>query len=62
MSDEVIGAILQRRAPVGLEPKDAAVVQFVLELCYGTTVISDVSFEALRSQVGRLWDRRSFCW
>ena len=51
LSDEVIGAILQRRAPVGLEPKDAAVVQFVLELLRHHRV-SDVSFEALRSQVG----------
>ena len=51
LSDEVISAIHERRAPVGLEPKDAGVVQFVLELLRHHR-ISDVTFEALRSQVG----------
>ena len=51
LSEEVISAIHERRSPVGLEPKDAAVVQFVLELLRHHRV-SDVSFEALRSQVG----------
>ena len=51
LSDEVISAIHQRRAPVGLEPKDAEVVQFVLEMLRHHRV-SDVTFEGLRSQVG----------
>ena len=51
LSDEVISAIHQRRAPVGLEPKDAEVVQFVLEVLRHHRV-SDVTFEGLRSQVG----------
>ena len=36
---------------MGLEPKDATVVQFVLELLRHHR-ISDASFEALRSQIG----------
>ena len=51
LSDAVISAIHERRAPVGLEPKDATVVQFVLELLRHHR-ISDASFEALRSQIG----------
>ena len=51
LSDSVISAIRERRAPVGLEPRDAAVVQFVLELLRHHR-ISDTTFEALRSQVG----------
>ena len=51
LSEDVINAIHQRRAPAGLEPKDACVVQFVLELLRHHR-ISDVTFEALRSQLG----------
>ena len=51
LSDAVISAIHELRAPVGLEPKDASVVQFVLELLRHHRV-SDATFEALRSQVG----------
>ena len=51
LSEEIISAIHERRAPVGLEPKDAGVVQFVQELLRHHR-ISDVSFEALRAQVG----------
>jgi 4-carboxymuconolactone decarboxylase len=51
ISDEIITAIREYRAPVDLEPKDAAVVQFVLELLRHHKV-SDATYEALRSQVG----------
>ena len=51
LSDEVIEAIDQRRAPVGLESKDARVVQFVLELLRHHR-ISEATFEALRAEVG----------
>lgn len=51
LSDETVAAIHQRRAPVGLEPEDAQVVQFVLELLRHHR-ISDATFEALRSQLG----------
>ncbi|CAI8004693.1 Caffeine dehydrogenase subunit alpha [Geodia barretti] len=51
LGDDVIAAIREFRAPVGLEPSDAAVVQFVLELLRQHR-ISDDTFEGLRSQVG----------
>lgn len=51
ISDDVIAAIHEYRAPVGLEPKDAAVVQFVLEILRHHKV-SDATFEALHAQVG----------
>lgn len=51
IGDEIIAAIHEYRAPVGLDAKDAAVVQFVLELLRQHRV-SDASFEALRSQIG----------
>ena len=51
ISDEIISAIHERRAPSGMDAKDANVVQFVLELLRHHR-ISDVTFEALRSQVG----------
>ena len=51
IGDEIIAAIHEYRAPVGLDAKDAAVVQFVLELLRQHRV-SDTSFEALRSQIG----------
>ena len=51
VSDEIIQSIHEFRAPAGLEPKDAHVVQFVLELLRQHRV-SDATFEALRSQVG----------
>ena len=51
ISDAIISAIHEFRAPVGLDAKDANVVQFVLELLRQHRV-SDATFEALRSQVG----------
>ena len=51
LSDDIITAIREYRAPVGLEPDDAAVVQFVLELLRQHR-ISDATFEGLRAQVG----------
>ena len=51
ISDEIISAIHERQAPFGLDGKDASVVQFVMELLRHHR-ISDVTFEALRSQVG----------
>ena len=51
LSDDTIAAIREYRAPVGLEPKDAQVVQFVLELLRQHRV-SDATFEGLRSQIG----------
>ena len=51
LTDDEINAILEFRAPVGLQQKDAEVVQFVLELLRQHRV-SDKSFEALRAQVG----------
>ena len=51
ISDDVIAVIHEFRAPVGLAPDDAAVVQFVLELLRQHRV-SDATFEALRAQIG----------
>jgi 4-carboxymuconolactone decarboxylase len=51
ISDDIIAAIREYRAPAGLSQKDAAVVQFVLELLRHHR-ISDTTFEALRAQVG----------
>jgi 4-carboxymuconolactone decarboxylase len=51
ISDDIISAIREFRAPVGLEPEDAAVVQFLLELLRQHRV-SDATFEALRSRLG----------
>ena len=51
LSDEVIAAIHEYRAPEGLDSKDAAVVQFVLELLRQHR-ISDSSYRALQSQLG----------
>ena len=51
IADDIIDAIHERRAPFGLEPKDASVVQFVLELLRHHR-ISDATFEAVRTQVG----------
>lgn len=51
LSDEIIAAIQEYRAPAGFEANDAAVVQFVLELLRGHR-ISDATFEAVRAMVG----------
>ena len=51
ISQDIIDAVHERRAPVGLEPNDAQVVQFVQELLRHHR-ISDATFEALRSQIG----------
>ena len=51
ISDEIVAAIHEFRAPVGLAPDDANVVQFVLELLRQHRV-SDATFNALRSQIG----------
>ena len=51
IDDAVISAIHEYRAPAGLDSKDAAVVQFVLELLRQHRV-SDSTFEGLRSRIG----------
>jgi 4-carboxymuconolactone decarboxylase len=51
LSDEVIAAIREYRAPSGLDAKDASIVQFVLELLRQHRV-SDATFEAVRSTIG----------
>ena len=51
IDDAVIAAIHEYRAPAGLDSKDAAVVQFVLELLRQHRV-SDATFEGLRSRIG----------
>ena len=51
ISDDIIAAIREYRAPTGFEAKDAAVVQFVLEILRQHRV-SDATYEALRSQIG----------
>ena len=51
ISDEIVAAIHEYRAPAGLDSKDAAVVQFVLELLRQHR-ISDNTYQALQSQVG----------
>jgi 4-carboxymuconolactone decarboxylase len=51
LSDDIISAIREFRAPVGLEADDAAVVQFFIELIRQHRV-SGATFEALRSRLG----------
>ena len=51
ISEEILSAIHEYRAPVGFDSQDANVVQFVLELLRHHRV-SDATFEALRSQIG----------
>ncbi|MDA0734772.1 MAG: carboxymuconolactone decarboxylase family protein [Chloroflexi bacterium] len=51
ISDDIIAAIREYRAPVGLDAKDAAVVQFVLEILRQHRV-SDATYDALRSLIG----------
>ena len=51
LSDDVIATIREYRAPNGLEPKDAAIVQFMIELLRQHR-ISDATFEAVRAIVG----------
>ena len=51
LSDELIAAIREFRAPSGLDANDATVVQFVIELLRQHR-ISDTTFEAMRSLVG----------
>jgi len=51
LSDEIIAAIREYRAPAGFESRDATVVQFVLELLRQHR-ISDTTFEAMREIVG----------
>ena len=51
LSDEMIAAILEYRAPAGFDADDATVVQFVLELLRQHR-ISDATFEAMRGLVG----------
>jgi len=51
LSDDVIAAIREYRAPVGLEQQDAIVVQFVLELLRQHR-ISDGTFDALQDSIG----------
>jgi 4-carboxymuconolactone decarboxylase len=51
LTGAIIAAIREFRAPVGLDPGDAEVVQFVLELLRQHRV-SGATFEALRSRLG----------
>jgi 4-carboxymuconolactone decarboxylase len=51
ISDEIVSAIREYRAPVGLDPSDAVVVQFVLEILRQHRV-SDATYQALSSQIG----------
>lgn len=51
LSDEIIAAIREYRAPAGFGADDATVVQFVLELLRQHR-ISDATFEAMRDLVG----------
>ena len=51
LSDDVIAAVREYRAPAGLDRDDATVVQFVLELLRHHR-ISDATFEAMRALVG----------
>ncbi|PKB71381.1 MAG: hypothetical protein BZY87_05870 [SAR202 cluster bacterium Io17-Chloro-G6] len=51
LSDEVIAAIREYRAPAGLDASDASIVQFVLEILRQHRV-SDATFEAARAIVG----------
>jgi 4-carboxymuconolactone decarboxylase len=51
LTDDIISAIREFRAPVGLNPDDAVVVQFFLEMLRQHRV-SDATFEALRSRLG----------
>ena len=51
LSDEILAAIREYRAPAGFDSEDATVVQFVLELLRQHR-ISDATFEALRTMIG----------
>ena len=51
LSEEIIAAIREYRAPAGLAPEDAAVVQFVLEILRQHR-ISEATFAAMRALVG----------
>ena len=51
MSDETIAAIHEYRAPTGFDAKDAAVVQFVLEILRQHRV-SDTTFKGLQAMIG----------
>ena len=51
LTDDVISAIRERRAPDGLDDSDAIVVRFVQELLSEQT-FSDDAFEALRGEIG----------
>jgi 4-carboxymuconolactone decarboxylase len=51
VTEDIIKAILEFRAPGGLKAQDANVVQFVLELLRHHKV-SHATFEALRAQIG----------
>ena len=51
LSDDIVAAIREFRAPVGLEPADANVVQFVIEILRQHRV-SDATFAALKAQIG----------
>ncbi|MCH7713218.1 MAG: carboxymuconolactone decarboxylase family protein [Chloroflexi bacterium] len=51
LSDDIVAAIREFRAPVGLEPADANVVQFVIEILRQHRV-SDATYGALKAQIG----------
>ena len=51
IGEDIIAAIREFRAPVGLRPQDASVVQFVLELLRQHRV-SDATYKTLQAQIG----------
>ena len=51
MDEETINAIRERRAPQGLTPEDAVIVQFTLELLRQHR-ITDATFQAVQQKLG----------
>ncbi len=51
LGDDIINAIRERRAPDGLAPEDASIVQFTLELLRQHR-IADATFQAVQHRLG----------
>ena len=51
MDEETINAIRERRAPQGLAPEDALIVQFTLELLRQHR-ITDATYQAVQHRLG----------
>jgi 4-carboxymuconolactone decarboxylase len=51
LGDDIINAIRERRAPEGLAPEDASIVQFTLELLRQHR-IADATFQAVQHRLG----------